>query len=207
MENKEKITEALKKLQSLEEEKEVENIVKNNIIMFESKGVKYRIQLPNSEQAVEINNVRRKKRIEFMNDGSYLLKEQWNEIYKKKGVNIEEMNKEVTKIDGEIKTLYLELATKSEEKVVKELNEQLDKLKNDRIAKSMEITDLLSDSLESQLQIFVDGYVAYTILQRKEADKWVKHFENYDVFSKCEDADLLSQLFYYLSYLMYGKSE
>lgn len=200
----EKVKEALQKLQNLEEVKETETLVKSNVIIFESNGIKFRLRLPNYEDSLEINNVRRKKKLEMMQDSSYLLKTEWEKLQKNKGIDVDGMKKEIEKTDAEIKTVLMELATKNEPQIVKELELKIDLLKNKRIESSMGLTELSIDCLETQLRVYTDSYTGYLMLERKEGENWIKNFKNYDEFSKCGDSDLLSKLFYYLSNLLYG---
>jgi hypothetical protein len=196
--------EALKALQRLEEQNKVENMVKDNKIIFTVNDKRYRLRMPTLEEQEEISNVHRKKKIQFMNDDSYLTRKVWIEKYKNKGIDIEAKEREVRKLQADIKSSLLKLAQTDGKEAVKRIEDEINNLKEKQIEISVEITELLTDCLESQLRIFIDSYTAHLVLERKEEDKWIKHFKNYDEFNKCEDVNLISALFYYYDVFIYG---
>lgn len=197
--------EALEALQRLEESNRMENRVKDNKIVFTVKDVKYRVKMPNLEEQEEINNARRAKKIKLMDDTSYLLEEEWVKKYKAKGIDIAKMKENIRKLQADIKSSLLKLAKTIGVDAVKKVEEEIGELRDKQIEKTIEITNLLSDSLESQLKIFTDSYTAYLIFEKKENDKWIKAFKNYEEFNKCEDIDLISRLFYEYDYLIYNR--
>jgi len=197
--------EASKAYRDLEESVRMENIVKDNKIEFKSGDKNYRIRKPNLEEQQEIDDVRRKKYLELMRDDSYLFRKQWVKEYKKKGIDIDKMDNDIKLKGNKIKELLLKLATLNDKKLIGELKDQILKLRDEQYLLNMEKTDLLSYSIEDQLMIYVNSYTACVILERKEKDKWVKQFKDYDEFQKCEDMDLINNIFYFLNYLLFSE--
>jgi len=197
--------EALKAMQELEDSVRLENIVKDNKIEFKSGDRTLRVRRPNLEEQQEIDDVRRKKYLELVRDNSYLFKKQWIETYKKKGIDIGKMETDIKRIEDETRRLLLRLAKTTDKKGIGELKDQILKSRDEQFTLSIEKTDLLSYSIEDQTFIYAKSYTAYLILERKEKDKWVKHFKDFEEFQKTEDSDLISKLFYYFDVLIYSE--
>lgn len=194
--------EALKAIQNLEESTRLEIIIKDNKIEFESGNKNFRVRKPNLAEQMEIDNVRRKKYLELVRDDSYLFRKQWIDVYKKKGIDIVKMESDIKRIEAEINKLLLRLAKSADKKIIKDLENQILKLRDEMYSLSLEKTDLLSYSVEDQITVHAKSYAAYLVLERKEGDKWIKHFEDFETFQKLEDVDLASKLFYNFDYLI-----
>ena len=197
--------EALKAMQELEDSVRLENIIKDNKIEFKSGDRTFRVRKPTLEEQQEIDNVRRKKYLELVRDDSYLFKKQWIETYKKKGIDINKIDTDIKRIDDELRRTLLRLAKTTDKKGIGELKNQILKLRDEQYALSIEKTDLLSYSIEDQTFIHAKSYTAYLILERKEKDKWVRHFKDFEEFQRTEDSDLVSKLFYYFDVLIYSE--
>jgi len=196
--------EALAAMQDLEDSVKLENIVKDNKIEFKSGDKMFRVRKPNLEEQQEIDDIRRKKYLELVRDDSYLFRKQWVDTYKKKGVDIIKMETDIKRIEAETKQLLLRLAKTTDKKIIEDLKNQILKLRDEMYAISMEKTDLLSYSIEDQITVYAKSYAAYLALERKDNDKWVKHFRDNEALQKSEDTDLVSKLFYYFDYLLYS---
>lgn len=198
---------ALKAMQELEDSVRLENIVKDNKIEFKSGDKSFRVRKSNLEEQQEIDDVRRKKYLELVRDDSYLFRKQWIETYKKKGIDISKMETDMKRIEDETRRSLLRLAKTTDKKGIGELKDQILKLRDQQYVLSIEKTDLLSYSIEDQTHIHAKSYNAYLILERKEKDKWVRHFKDFEEFQKTEDSDLVSKLFYYFDVLIYSEAK
>lgn len=199
--------EALKVMKELEDSVKLENIVKDNKIEFKSGDKTFRVRKPNLTEQQEVDDTRRKKYLELVRDDSYLFKKQWVETYKKKGVDIDKMETDIKRIEDETRRLLLRLAKTADKKGIGELKDQILKSRDEQYVLSIEKTDLLSYSIEDQTFIHAKSYTAYLILERKENDKWVKHFKDFEEFQNSEDQDLIGKLFYYYDVLIYSDIE
>jgi len=212
MDNKEKVNkqqlaqEGLKALQEIEQELQMEHIIKDNKIEFKSNKNVYRVRKPTLVEQKEAEKIKRKKYIELVSDDSYLFKKQWIEKYKKKGLDVAKKEKRVRDINFEIKALLLKLAKTAEKKSVDTLVKEVEKLRKEQRDVAIEVADLLNYSIESQLTLFVNSYVTYLVLEKKEGDTWKKVYNSYNDFETSEDEMLLSQAFHYINYLMYGEN-
>ena len=212
MDNKEKVNkqqlaqEGLKALQEIEQELQMEHIIKDNKIEFKSNKNVYRVRKPTLVEQKEAEKIKRKKYIELVSDDSYLFKKQWIEKYKKKGLDVAKKEKRVRDINFEIKALLLKLAKTAEKKSVDTLVKEVEKLRKEQRDVAIEVADLLNYSIESQLTLFVNSYVTYLVLEKKEGNTWKKVYNSYNDFETSEDEMLLSQAFHYINYLMYGEN-
>jgi len=204
-ERKEIAKEALKALAEIEETVRMENLVKDNKIEFKIDDKTYRVRKPEFAERQEIDAVRRKKYLAFVKDETYLFRKQWIAQYKTKGIDIEAMENKVRALDAEIKDVLLRLAKSQEPKDITLLKEQILKLRDEQFNTSIEVTDLLSHSIENQLMIFVNSYTTYLVLEKKVEDKWIRAYNDYEEFMKSEDK-AIEQAFYYINMLIYSYS-
>ena len=196
--------EGMKAISELEETVKMENIIKDNKIVFESGGKSFRVRKPTLSEQQEIDSIRRKKYMELVRDNSFMFRKQWIEIYKKKGIDINKMDDDIKRIQDDLRALLLRLAKTAEPKAVKLLKDEVNKSKDKAYGLSIEKTDLLVYSIEDQLTIHVNSYTTYIVLERNEGGKWDKAFKSYEDFEKSENDDLVVKSFYYINTLMYG---
>jgi hypothetical protein len=192
-----------KDIGELEGMDEVENKIKNNIIEFsiDNRDIKYRVRLPNYEEQQEFSKYRRKKHLKFMQDESVKTEKQWKEIYLKKGIDIDEMDKKVSLLNRSMQEKMLKLAETNEEIRVEKLKEEILTIRKNIAETQVEKTDYLTDSLENLLLVSVSGFMVYLILEKLVEDKWVKVFTSYDECKKSKDSALFNKAFYYSTFL------
>lgn len=195
--------EALQALSEIEDSLKMEQIIKDNKISFEVEGVKYHIRKPNLVEVTEIEEAKRKKYLEFIKDDSYMFRKSWIESYKKKGIDIAEMESKGKLVKSEMEAAMLRLATATEPKAITELKNEILKLKDEQFGISMQITDLLSYSIEDQINIFSLSYTAFKVLEKEVNKEWVRAFSSYEEFRKDESKVAQTSLFY-ISYIVYG---
>ena len=189
----------------MEETVKMENVIKDNKIVFTSGGKSFRVRKPTLSEQQEIDSIRRKKYMELVRDDSFMFRKQWVEIYKKKGIDLNKMDDDIKRIQDDLRSLLLRLAKTAEPKAVKLLLAEAKKTKNKLYELSIEKTDLLVYSIEDQLTIHVNSYTTYVVLERNEGGKWTKSFKSYEDFEKSENDDLVGKSFYFINTLMYGK--
>lgn len=197
--------EVLKAMQELEDSVRLEDIIKDNKIEFKSGDKTFRVRRVNLEEQQEVDDIRRKKYLELVRDDSYLFKKQWIETYKKKGIDIDKIETDMKRIEDEVRRLLLRMAKMTDKKGIGEIKDQILKSRDELYVLSIEKTDLLSYSIEDQTFIHAKSYTAYLILERKDEDKWLKHFKDFEEFQKTEDQDLIGKLFYYYDVLIYSE--
>lgn len=192
------------KLMAIEQTQEVEELIKNNQLVFPVDGQNYKVRKLVYAEQMEVEKFRRKKYLEFMNDDQMLFRKQWIEKYLKKGINIDDMDKKISELQAEIDGLLMRLATTSQNSEVEKLKTEILLLKNKQAEVSIEKTDLLMNSIEDQLMIAINSYYAYMALEHEiEKDKWERAFKTYDEFLNSNNQELLNKTFYFVNLLIY----
>ena len=205
MEKNEIAKEALKALSEIEETVKMEDLVKDNKIEWKVNDIIYRVRKPNAIEQDEISTIRRKKYLEFIKDPTYLFKKQWIIEYKTKGIDINEMENKVRLLDADIKDSLLRLAKSQEPKDISILKDEILKKRDEQFSISIEITDLLTHSIENQLMVTVNSYMTYLVLEKKDGENWTKVYKDYSEFMK-DDNECIASAFYYLNHLVYQNS-
>jgi hypothetical protein len=205
--NKKEIAlEAMKALNDLEDTIKMENLVKDNKIEFIIENKTYRVRKPTFTEHQEMDTVRRKKYLEMINDDSYMFKNQWITKYLAKGINIVEKEKRILSLQEDIKSTLLRLATAELSKDIESLKKEIHRLREEQFGISMEVTDLLSYSIENQSLLYVNSYTTFLVLEEKTDTDWKRVYSNYEEFKK-SDSKVINEAFYYLSYLIYSYNE
>jgi len=203
--NKEELAEdLLKTLRDIESETEVEKMVKDNKIEFEMDNIIFRVRKPTYEEQSELEKFRRMKYLEYLQDKSMMFRKQWAELYKEKGIDINDYDKKMFDIQGQIDDLMIRLAQTSNEQDVETLKTDIMKLKSEQAMLNIEKTDFLSYSIEDQLMIAVNSYYTYLVLEVQKEDKWERLFTNYEDFKKSDKSKIINKAFYFVNYLIYS---
>lgn len=198
----------LKLINDLEAKADLKNNLKDNKLYFTHKDVRYRIRKPIPKEQMELEKYKLEKYKELVDNDKMLFKSQWLEKYKKKGIDIDKMDKEMADIDKELERIQIRLAQTENKSGVESLKGTINKLRTKKTVLFMKKQDLLSYSIEEQLKIESSSFCTYLILEKEDSkDTWKKAFESYETFLNCEDDELLNKAFYYISYLLYGDYE
>lgn len=194
--------EALQAFAEIEDVTKIEELVKDNKIEFIVEDKTYRIRKPSFSERAEIDNARRKEYLRLIADDSYFFRKTWIEKYSKKGIDINAMESKVKAYQGEIEAVLLRLATAVDPKDVELLKKEIYSIRDSQFSLSMEVTDLLSHSIENQLLIFTNSYTTFVVLEEKIGEDWKKLYDNYADFM-ANDSKVISQAFGYINYLIY----
>lgn len=193
----------VKTLTDLDGTADMEQMLKKSEIEFKVEETSYRVRKPIHSEYVELKKFRHKKYLEFVNDESMLFRKQWIKKYKAKDIDILKMELDISSLQAEINALRLKLATISIESDIKKLKTEITSLQEKQAIINVEKTELLSYSIEDQLMIMMNSYYTYLVLEKREKNKWVKIFSDYDKFLSCSDTELLRRAFYYINCLIY----
>jgi len=185
----------------------LEELIKDNKITFEYKDKQYRVRLLNLKEKEELDTLRRKKFGQLIQDKDILLEKDLIEQYKLRGIDINDIDEQVKKIDIEEKAILVQLGSaiaKNETEMI--LKEQEDKVKELRIKKQVLFTQknlFLTYSLENQLLSYVAEIITYLSLDVQE-DGWKRKFNSIDDFINYEDENLISLAAQYSMLLQYS---
>ena len=143
--------------------------------------------------------------IRLLKDDNYLTGEQLIEVYKKKNINIEDLNKQFEKLSEKLKTTQINLAkVPSSNKVdIENLVEEITKIKKELMEISQKKVNLLQYSIEAKIEYFYYMYLAYLVTERLENKKWVKNWKSYEDFEK-DKPELVGTAIAWVTNLWYG---
>lgn len=203
IEKQKQAEEFAKTLGNLENVDEVENMIKDNIIEFKIKDVKYRVRQLNFDENSQLEKHRRTKYLEYVNDNSMRFHKQWLKLYLAKGIDIEGMEQKIRdniKIENK---LMLKLAQSADKERVEDLKEQIIKVRTESALINIEKVDLLSFSIEEQLMVAVNSYYTYLSLEQLVDEKWERVYKSFEEFNKSPNTTLTTRAFQYSNALIY----
>jgi len=166
-------------------------LIKDNKIEFEYDEKQYRVRLLNAKEKDELDMIRRKKFGQLLKDGDILLEKDLIVAYQERGINIEEIDEEIKKLNAQIDDQNYKLG----EALSKQPGDIILKTYKDEIVRLtirtrelvIQKSHLLEYSLENQLQNFVAQAISYLCLDVKVEDKWIKAFNTLDDFMNQDD--------------------
>jgi len=204
------IDEASKMLEKIKQNIDLsllEDIVKDNNIEFKYGDNYYRVRLLNREEKEKLDKFRVDKFGELMKNKNIMFENTLIEIYKDKGINIEEIDENIKKLEIEQSNILLKLgeaiSKKQGEEVLKTYKENIEKLKDKISLLWIRRNTLLSCSFENQLNNFVVKVTTYLSFEMKVDNNWNKVFKSFEEFEKYQDEKLLEKAGYYSLLLHY----
>ena len=197
--------EVLKKMNDMLDLNEISELINSNEKVFELKGITYRIKKPNYNQKQEVYKKRIEKYIEMLKDEKCLLEKDLKELYKKRGIDTDEMqrnmNSKMKKRDEFMVQLGGEIKRNTSDPALKELKKEIDDINLQIQVLSIEKSSLLEFSLEQQLLIYVYTYFVFILAEKKEGDNWIKVWKDWDEFMN-SDQELINRFSYYVTVII-----
>ena len=196
MEEVARITEETKELIR---ESFVEDVIKDNQVVFDIEGTKYRVRRPTFEDKQNLTNERSRKLISLLKDTNNLLEKDLVQIYESRGVSIAELNRNIDNLQtkrNEVNMTLGKLLTENRpEAELLPHKQEIERLNNEQSEFLMRKTSYLENSIESQVNVYTYVYLAALIAEKyikgadlgngnKNPDEWVKAWANYDEFIK-----------------------
>jgi len=179
----------------------VGELIKDNRIIFDYKDKKYRVRLLNLKEKEELDMLRRKKFSQLVQEKDdkgnyvYLLEQDLIKILKERGLDIEEINDEIKKLDSRLIKIQLDLGeslSKNEGEVILKTYEE--DIKEVILQKQVLFTQknlLLTYSLENCLENYVYQVITFLSFEKLEEEIWIKAFDNLEDFQNCKDENLI----------------
>jgi DNA-binding transcriptional MerR regulator len=184
-----------------------EDLIKDNRIEFVHDKIKYQVRLLNLAEKEELDMLRRKKFGHLIQDKDILLEKDLIKQYKERGIDIEEIDEHIKKLNSEEENLTVKLgesiSKNEEESVLKTAREQIEEL---RMKKNILYTQknlLLEYSLENQLLTHVAQLITYLSLYMFEDNEWHKMFNSLEDFQNYKDESLINKAASYSMSLQY----
>lgn len=204
--SKEKIVKKLtEKLQQLNEQEKIEEIIKDNKIEFTVANKKYRVSKPTPAQSIAIRKARNLEFYKLLKDPAYKLKEVLIEELKEAGYDIIAKEAEIKEIGYTIEDIQEKVATIPTEskEVIENYKKEVEELITKQSKISVRITDLMEFSIEQTLEEFSNLYLIFSVLEKKVEDKWTKSFDSYTKFLDSDEEVLLLEATYNMSMLVF----
>jgi len=188
------------KIQSLQEMIEELNldllddsIVKSNQLPFLYKEQLYRVKMPKQKDLTIAKSIEDKLKIQLLRDSNSITKKALIKVLKEnQGIDILELNETKDKYTNRLKDLYMELATTSdkESKRINNLKNSINEVKSNHMQVSIEISDLLSPSIEHQVETAYIKYLTTVCTEKNiEDNQWELAWKDYETFEN-DDTNL-----------------
>jgi hypothetical protein len=204
LQDAEKIVENMEKETNLSK---VYEMILDNKIIFEHKEKQYRVRLLNLKEKNELDELRRKKFGQLIQDKDILLEKDLIKVYKERGMNIDDIDDQIKKIQAEELDLQIKLGesiSKNEGEVIfLNYKNQIINLKVKKQILSTQKTLLLEFSLENQLLNYVAMIITMLSLDILEEGEWKRIFINLEDFENYEDEELINKAGSYSMMLQY----
>jgi hypothetical protein len=206
----ERLNDAEKIVADMEKESElsrVEELIKDNKITFEYNEKKYRVRLLNLKEKEELDLLRRKKFGQLIKDKDILLEKDLIVQYKERGINVDEIDDEIKKINAEDLSLQSKLGeaiSKNEgQPILKEYEDQIRTLILKKQILKTQKNLLLTFCLENQLLNYVAEIITYLSLDKLEDGVWQRMFLTFDDFQNYTEEGLINKAGQYSMLLQY----
>lgn len=181
---------------------QVDELIKNNATEFEHKGVTYKVGLPSFSDKQKAYEVKVEKFTELLQDKRYKLQADLKKIWMERGIDIDAITAKINTLEGRKADLDLKLGAllkdKAPEEDCKALRDEIQAIKLEQYDLSIEKTDYLQYSIESQVLISVYRYLTYAVTKKKIGEVWVKAWDSYQQFLEAED-ELVNKVSFYVS--------
>jgi len=203
-ENKKELEEFQNKVNEFIKKETVENIVKDNKVEFVHDEIKYRINKATFEQKMEMTSKRIKKYTELLRDPDQLLERDLIELYKKRGIDIKDMENKLSTLEKEKTSILIKLGEalkeNKEEPILENLRDEAAKIIGRQQHIDIEKSLLLQNSIETQLNLYTYTYLAYLVTEKFVNDVWIKGWNTYDEFCK-EHEELVNKVVWHSTLL------
>lgn len=164
----------------------IEELLSHNNMEFEFEGVRYRVRKLTYKEKQAAYEKQVEKVTELLTNSKYDMEEVLKEKYKKKGIDIDIMDKKIMTLENKKHQYQLklgELLTKqAKDSDLEVFRDEISKINEEQVGISIRKTNLLQYSVEQQALIYVYSYLTFLITERYENETWIKAFNTYDDF-------------------------
>ncbi len=156
----------------------INEIISDNTFPFEFKNNKYRVRRPTYEEKTDANKKRSAKYLELLKDESFAFEKELRVLYKKRGIDIDEMDKTIRNLNQKRENYALKLgealAKKKPDAELQIFKDEIDKINLQTQPITIEKSSLLELSIENQVTIFVYTYLTFLISEKLVDKKWIR---------------------------------
>lgn len=183
---------------------EVQHILNSNSVEFDYKNIKYKVSKPTFEQKQITNKKRIGKYLELLQDEKQLLEKDLIVLYKKRGIDIKEMDNKYNALEKEKNDLLFKLGEGIKEKkpeteldVFRKEIEKIQSIQEDILIKK---TMYMDSSIETQITVFSYTFLSCLVTEKLVDNKWIKAWKDYKEFTQ-EEEKLVNIIVWYVSLL------
>jgi len=156
---------------------------------------KLRIRQLNVEEEIEVTDKRNELKIQLFKNPNYVTRDQLVKLYKDKGINIDDLDKqweELQKEQEQYQNTLTELNNTSKEKPeeINRLEGKIEELEEKKYFIASKKVDLLSCSIDDNLTRFWNLYNTYLRTEVHKKEKWVKKWKSHEEMLK-DNPDLV----------------
>ena len=205
-----KLGQAEKIVKDMEKEAElsrIEELIRDNKISFDYDEKKYRVRMLNLKEKEELDMLRRRKFGQLIKDKDILLEKDLIVQYKERGINIDEIDDQIKKVNAENMELQFKLGeaiSKNEGQVIlKEYENQIQELIIKKQVLNTQRNLLLTFCLENQLLNYVAEIITYLSLDELKDGVWQRMFNTLEDFQTYTDEGLVNKAGQYSMLLQY----
>jgi uncharacterized FlaG/YvyC family protein len=187
-------TEAKRILETMNDEygiSKVAEMIKDNKIEFQFNDKNYRVRLLTAKEKDELDFLRRKYFGKLFQDKDILMEKDLIKIYKERGLDIEELDKEIKRLNKKIQSVNYplgeSLANKAGDSILKTYREEIEKLTNELYELMIRRNHLVEYSFEQTLQNYVAKVISFLSLDVKENDTWLRAYNNIDDYLAADE--------------------
>ena len=195
-----KIEEINKKLIDTLNLNDIEDLLKANEKTFEYEGNTYRAKKANYRQKQEAYTKRVEKFTELLRKDNYILEDDLRANYKKKGIDVSELDKKISykvverdnlmfRLGEAIKNMLPDNELQQFKKEIEACNNEIQFLNTKRMS-------YLEFSIENQVLIYTYSYLTFLIAEKKEGENWVRVWNTWEDYLN-GDVKLINTFSYY----------
>lgn len=194
----ERLEEAKAIVDKMQEEINIAKVIemlKDNKIEFTHKTLEYRVRLLTIGEREELDILRKQKFGELLKDSNILFAKEIIKLYKEKGVDIEEIDDSIAKLQSQETDIAMQvgeaISKKENELVLKAYEEKINNILIEKKVLIAQKTMLLENCFENILEDFVYKCLAYLSLEKKQEENWVKAYNTFIDFNNETDSELI----------------
>lgn len=172
-------------------------LVQDNKLHFQCENNVYRARMPDQKEQNEATQYKNKTYIKLLQEENTVTLQQLKDILKKKGIDIEKIDKQLNELEKDMMQCYLSLYNKTDKKGIKKYKNELEKIREKRMNLIIEKSNLLSPAIEYQAQDeyyrYLTAYCTEVFVEKRKSNKkkkaeiiqsWKPAWNSFDEFLK-----------------------
>lgn len=155
-------------------------------VVVRGDDTEYYVRIPTAKEQYQARLEKTRELNRLLLDDSFLTKKQLVDVYKKRGVNVDDSHAEMAKVKKELNTEFLHLAKimndKKKQNKINELSQKINNLREKVKDLVSSETSLFENSIESLAQLREHYAFIAQCVEKKVGEKYVKVYDSTDAF-------------------------